>query len=154
MHELFTWFNQEMCSFNWVKAFAVSKAFNLNNITKLCVSLCNKYPARSAPFRANSVFFRTLLLPRASLDYKWRRFSIGRNFFFCLQQCFLFLVGSTSSPPPLGAPLTGVGRKRPLLAGGLRTSMTPTKRTVMSLLARARAAQAKQLPATFQRGPE
>lgn len=44
------------------------------------------------------------------------------------------------------------GRKRPLLAGGPRTSMTPTKRTVMSLLARARAAQAKQLPATFQRG--
>ncbi|XP_056633305.1 KH domain-containing, RNA-binding, signal transduction-associated protein 3-like [Diorhabda sublineata] len=37
-------------------------------------------------------------------------------------------------------------RKRPLLAGGPRTSMTPTKRTVMSLLARARAAQAKQLP--------
>ncbi|KAJ8940764.1 hypothetical protein NQ318_000857 [Aromia moschata] len=43
------------------------------------------------------------------------------------------------------------GRKRPLLAGGPRTSMTPTKRTVMSLLARARAAQAKQLPATFPR---
>lgn len=47
---------------------------------------------------------------------------------------------------------TAGGRKRPLLAGGPRTSMTPTKRTVMSLLARARAAQAKQLPATFQRG--
>ncbi|KAF5274118.1 hypothetical protein FQR65_LT04516 [Abscondita terminalis] len=44
------------------------------------------------------------------------------------------------------------GRKRPLLTGGPRTSMTPTKRTVMSLLARARAAQAKQMPATFQRG--
>ncbi|CAH1117080.1 unnamed protein product [Phaedon cochleariae] len=47
-------------------------------------------------------------------------------------------------------------RKRPLLAaGGPRTSMTPTKRTVMSLLARARAAQAKQLPAVgaaFARG--
>lgn len=37
-------------------------------------------------------------------------------------------------------------RKRPFLAGGPRTSMTPTKRTVMGLLARARAAQAKQLP--------
>ncbi|XP_023312192.1 uncharacterized protein LOC111692416 [Anoplophora glabripennis] len=43
------------------------------------------------------------------------------------------------------------GRKRPLLAGGPRTSMTPTKRTVMSLLARARAAQAKQLPPSFPR---
>lgn len=51
----------------------------------------------------------------------------------------------------LSVPNTG-GRKRPLLAGGPRTSMTPTKRTVMSLLARARAAQAKQIPATFQRG--
>lgn len=37
------------------------------------------------------------------------------------------------------------------MVGAARTSMTPTKRTVMSLLARARAAQAKQLPATFQR---
>ncbi|KAJ8944083.1 hypothetical protein NQ314_009557 [Rhamnusium bicolor] len=51
-----------------------------------------------------------------------------------------------------GAIATAVGgRKRPLLAGGPRTSMTPTKRTVMSLLARARAAQAKQLPASFPR---
>ena len=48
--------------------------------------------------------------------------------------------------------VSNAGRKRPLLAGGPRTSMTPTKRTVMSLLARARAAQAKQLPTTFQRG--
>ncbi|XP_068893598.1 KH domain-containing, RNA-binding, signal transduction-associated protein 2-like isoform X3 [Tenebrio molitor] len=55
--------------------------------------------------------------------------------------------------PATGGAVVGVGgRKRPLLAGGLRTSMTPTKRTVMSLLARARAAQAKQLPSTFQRG--
>ncbi|CAH1114568.1 unnamed protein product [Psylliodes chrysocephalus] len=66
-----------------------------------------------------------------------------------------------------GTPLSSVAttaalgtRKRPLLAGGPRTSMTPTKRTVMSLLARARAAQAKQLPGvtgvsgatTFTRG--
>ncbi|XP_017784052.1 PREDICTED: KH domain-containing, RNA-binding, signal transduction-associated protein 2-like [Nicrophorus vespilloides] len=51
-------------------------------------------------------------------------------------------------------PTAAAGRKRPLLAGGPRTSMTPTKRTVMSLLARARAAQAKQLPTTtFQRAP-
>ncbi|XP_019877256.1 KH domain-containing, RNA-binding, signal transduction-associated protein 2 [Aethina tumida] len=50
------------------------------------------------------------------------------------------------------ASVLGGGRKRPLLAGGPRASMTPTKRTVMSLLARARAAQAKQLPpATFPR---
>lgn len=49
--------------------------------------------------------------------------------------------------------ISGVGRKRPLLTGGLRTSMTPTKRTVMSLLARARAAQAKQIPPTFNRPP-
>lgn len=53
---------------------------------------------------------------------------------------------------PAGGVVGVGGRKRPLLAGGLRTSMTPTKRTVMSLLARARAAQAKQLPSTFQRG--
>lgn len=45
------------------------------------------------------------------------------------------------------------GRKRPLLASCPRTSMTPTKRTVMSLLARARAAQAKQLP-SFQRASQ
>ncbi|KAG5900563.1 hypothetical protein JTB14_022870 [Gonioctena quinquepunctata] len=61
--------------------------------------------------------------------------------------------GSQASPTsdngqggPL-CPAAALGtRKRPLLAGGSRTSMTPTKRTVMSLLARARAAQAKQLP--------
>ena len=35
------------------------------------------------------------------------------------------------------------GRKRPLLPGG-RLAMSPTKRTVMSLLARARAAQNKE----------
>ncbi|KAF5275041.1 hypothetical protein FQA39_LY06978 [Lamprigera yunnana] len=56
-------------------------------------------------------------------------------------------VGAVASS--IGVP---AGRKRPLLTGGPRTSMTPTKRTVMSLLARARAAQAKQMPATFQRG--
>ncbi|XP_074035833.1 uncharacterized protein [Leptinotarsa decemlineata] len=70
--------------------------------------------------------------------------------------------GSQASPTsdngggPL-CPAAALGtRKRPLLAGGPRTSMTPTKRTVMSLLARARAAQAKQLPvaaaAAFSRG--
>lgn len=65
---------------------------------------------------------------------------------------------SNGAPPAaatgVGSTHSGVaaGRKRPLLAGGPRTSMTPTKRTVMSLLARARAAQAKQLPTTFQRG--
>ncbi|KRT86118.1 hypothetical protein AMK59_1045, partial [Oryctes borbonicus] len=69
-------------------------------------------------------------------------------------------VGSQLSPGANNATVVvganvgtlNAGRKRPLLAGGPRTSMTPTKRTVMSLLARARAAQAKQLPATFQRG--
>ncbi|XP_023247992.1 KH domain-containing, RNA-binding, signal transduction-associated protein 1 [Copidosoma floridanum] len=40
------------------------------------------------------------------------------------------------------------GRKRPLLPGG-RLAMSPTKRTVMSLLARARAAQNKE-PASLQ----
>lgn len=38
------------------------------------------------------------------------------------------------------------GRKRPLLpGGGTRVAMSPTKRTVLSILARARAAQAKEL---------
>nr|XP_022912711.1 uncharacterized protein LOC111423672 isoform X1 [Onthophagus taurus] len=60
--------------------------------------------------------------------------------------------GGASATPALGMSAANGGRKRPLLAGGPRASMTPTKRTVMSLLARARAAQAKQLPATFQRG--
>ncbi|CAH1169244.1 unnamed protein product [Phyllotreta striolata] len=54
-------------------------------------------------------------------------------------------AGSPACPAAAAATLGT--RKRPLLAGGPRTSMTPTKRTVMSLLARARAAQAKQLPA-------
>ncbi|CAH0550854.1 unnamed protein product [Brassicogethes aeneus] len=58
---------------------------------------------------------------------------------------------STNGVSVGGAAAVGGGRKRPLLAGGPRTSMTPTKRTVMSLLARARAAQAKQLPTAFQR---
>ncbi|XP_031359388.1 uncharacterized protein LOC116182929 [Photinus pyralis] len=57
--------------------------------------------------------------------------------------------GIATTATNVGVP---AGRKRPLLTGGPRTSMTPTKRTVMSLLARARAAQAKQMPATFQRG--
>ncbi|XP_063237889.1 KH domain-containing, RNA-binding, signal transduction-associated protein 2 [Bacillus rossius redtenbacheri] len=40
-----------------------------------------------------------------------------------------------------------VCRKRPLLpGGGTRLAMSPTKRTVLSILARARAAQAKDLP--------
>ncbi|XP_072378346.1 uncharacterized protein [Diabrotica undecimpunctata] len=47
---------------------------------------------------------------------------------------------------PVAAAAALGNRKRPLLSGGPRTSMTPTKRTVMGLLARARAAQAKQLP--------
>ncbi|KAF7285672.1 hypothetical protein GWI33_010250 [Rhynchophorus ferrugineus] len=41
------------------------------------------------------------------------------------------------------------GRKRPLLAAGPRTAMTPTKRTVMSLLAKARAAQVKHISSHF-----
>lgn len=52
-----------------------------------------------------------------------------------------------AAPALLGpAGLLQATRKRPFLAGGPRASMTPTKRTVMGLLARARAAQAKQLP--------
>ncbi|XP_068084314.1 KH domain-containing, RNA-binding, signal transduction-associated protein 2-like [Anabrus simplex] len=47
---------------------------------------------------------------------------------------------SVVTPTPL------VGRKRPLLPGGARPAMSPTKRTVLSILARARAAQAKDLP--------
>nr|CAD7441292.1 unnamed protein product [Timema bartmani] len=45
------------------------------------------------------------------------------------------------------APTQLVCRKRPLLpGGGTRLAMSPTKRTVLSILARARAAQAKELP--------
>lgn len=61
---------------------------------------------------------------------------------------------NSTSPNPQNANMTinsSIGRKRPLLTGGPRTSMTPTKRTVMSLLARARAAQAKQINTSFQR---
>ncbi|CAB3374343.1 Hypothetical predicted protein [Cloeon dipterum] len=36
-----------------------------------------------------------------------------------------------------------IGRKRPLLSGGARITMSPTKRTVLSILTRARAAQSK-----------
>ncbi|XP_046670736.1 KH domain-containing, RNA-binding, signal transduction-associated protein 3-like isoform X2 [Homalodisca vitripennis] len=47
-----------------------------------------------------------------------------------------------------GVTSTG-GRKRPLLpGGGTRVAMSPTKRTVLSILARARAAQAKELLST------
>ncbi|KAJ8869227.1 hypothetical protein PR048_030799 [Dryococelus australis] len=46
-----------------------------------------------------------------------------------------------------GGPTQLVCRKRPLLpGGGTRLAMSPTKRTVLSILARARAAQAKELP--------
>ncbi|XP_068990577.1 KH domain-containing, RNA-binding, signal transduction-associated protein 2-like isoform X2 [Neodiprion pinetum] len=49
----------------------------------------------------------------------------------------------TPSPPNPATLKTQGGRKRPLLPGG-RPTMSPTKRTVMSLLARARAAQNKE----------
>nr|CAI5830144.1 unnamed protein product [Callosobruchus analis] len=57
-------------------------------------------------------------------------------------------------PPAAAAAAAGMilgnHRKRPLLSGGggrgAASSMTPTKRTVMGLLARARAAQAKNYP--------
>ncbi|XP_060535496.1 KH domain-containing, RNA-binding, signal transduction-associated protein 2-like [Cylas formicarius] len=45
--------------------------------------------------------------------------------------------------------ILGGGRKRPLLAGCAKSAMTPTKRTVMGLLAKARAAQAKGLAIPF-----
>ncbi|KAJ9592516.1 hypothetical protein L9F63_015833, partial [Diploptera punctata] len=46
-----------------------------------------------------------------------------------------------------GPPTQLVCRKRPLLPGGsTRLAMSPTKRTVLSILARARAAQAKDVP--------
>ncbi|KDR24259.1 KH domain-containing, RNA-binding, signal transduction-associated protein 2 [Zootermopsis nevadensis] len=51
-------------------------------------------------------------------------------------------VGAGSGPPT-----QLLCRKRPLLpGGGTRLAMSPTKRTVLSILARARAAQAKDLP--------
>ncbi|GFG38514.1 hypothetical protein Cfor_01080, partial [Coptotermes formosanus] len=52
----------------------------------------------------------------------------------------------TSVGPGSGPPTQLVCRKRPLLpGGGTRLAMSPTKRTVLSILARARAAQAKDL---------
>ncbi|CAH1963463.1 unnamed protein product [Acanthoscelides obtectus] len=63
--------------------------------------------------------------------------------------------GDTLLPPAAAAAaaagmILGNHRKRPLLSGGGgrggASSMTPTKRTVMGLLARARAAQAKNFP--------
>jgi hypothetical protein len=54
----------------------------------------------------------------------------------------LFVAAGTGSGPPTQL----VCRKRPLLpGGGTRLAMSPTKRTVLSILARARAAQAKDL---------
>ena len=56
--------------------------------------------------------------------------------------CSVVLAG-----PGNGPPTQLVCRKRPLLPGGnTRLAMSPTKRTVLSILARARAAQAKDLP--------
>ncbi|XP_030754538.1 LOW QUALITY PROTEIN: KH domain-containing, RNA-binding, signal transduction-associated protein 2-like [Sitophilus oryzae] len=59
------------------------------------------------------------------------------------------LNGSDEMIPQSLMVASAAGRKRPLLTAGPRTAMTPTKRTVMSLLAKARAAQAKQLASPF-----
>ncbi|XP_069678769.1 KH domain-containing, RNA-binding, signal transduction-associated protein 2-like [Periplaneta americana] len=54
---------------------------------------------------------------------------------------------ATSAGTGSGPPTQLVCRKRPLLpGGGTRLAMSPTKRTVLSILARARAAQTKDLP--------
>ncbi|PSN36936.1 hypothetical protein C0J52_20060 [Blattella germanica] len=53
----------------------------------------------------------------------------------------------TTAATGTGPPTQLVCRKRPLLpGGGTRLAMSPTKRTVLSILARARAAQAKDVP--------
>ncbi|GBP65230.1 Glycine-rich protein GRP33 [Eumeta japonica] len=54
--------------------------------------------------------------------------------------------GATGAPAPTPAAAAAAPRKRPLL-GGARAAMSPTKRAVMSLLARARAATHKHAPA-------
>ncbi|XP_065214849.1 putative alpha-1,3-mannosyl-glycoprotein 2-beta-N-acetylglucosaminyltransferase isoform X2 [Planococcus citri] len=63
-------------------------------------------------------------------------------------------VGLTS--PPLSGSNMAIGRKRPLLSGvgpGTRLFMSPTKRTVLSILARAKAAQNKEIIAGYTHHP-